>query len=117
SERVLPYYVRATQLATHYRTRYERSSALVFVLPTVAVLVVTFQILFSPRHPDLAFLEVSAMLALLLTIWRSHRARVHHRWISFRYLAERIRSVYFLTLAGLSDQHTKPGDLAYLVGP
>ncbi len=114
---VLDDFVRADHLAGRYQKRYEYFSVAVFVFPAVAVLIVTFQTLFWPEVPRLAILEVIAMLALLGILSYSHRAHVHSRWISFRYLAERLRSAYFLALAGTGDQRTPRASLAYISDP
>ncbi|HEY8043749.1 MAG TPA: hypothetical protein VIF35_05755, partial [Streptosporangiaceae bacterium] len=60
------------------------------------------------------------LLVLVAAPLVSRRLRVLDRWISYRFLAERLRSGYFLALAGTDDQ-TRPGDRrersAYLSDP
>ena len=54
----------------------------------------------------LLFGEVFCLIALLavlaLGLWR----RPSRRWIAYRFLAERLRSAYFLAAAGLDDRST-----------
>ena len=44
----------------------------------------------------------------------NRRWRLHDQWISCRFLAERLRSSYFLALAGTGDQRGRSARLAYL---
>ena len=44
----------------------------------------------------------------------NRRWRLHDQWISSRFLAERLRSSYFLALAGTGDQRGRSARLAYL---
>jgi len=44
------------------------------------------------------------MLGLLLVVVAGRRLRLHDRWISYRFLAERFRSAFFLAAAGLGGR-------------
>ena len=44
----------------------------------------------------------------------NRRLRLHDQWISSRFLAERLRSAYFLALAGTGDRRARSARLAYL---
>jgi hypothetical protein len=59
-------------------------------------------------------IEVVLLLCLLTFPLVNRRRRLHDRWISYRFLAERLRSVYFLTLAGTGDRRERSARLAYL---
>jgi hypothetical protein len=100
---VFPYFIRADILALRYQRRFRWLSLAIFALAAFAVGVVAVQaFLFSgedwglrrgSQPPDPA--------AHPLT---NHRWRLRDRWISSRFLAERLRSSYFLALAGTGDQ-------------
>ena len=44
----------------------------------------------------------------------NRRWRLYDQWISSRFLAERLRSSYFLALAGTGDQRGRSARLTYL---
>jgi hypothetical protein len=47
----------------------------------------------------------------------SRRTRLHSRWIWYRFLAERLRSSYFLAVIGSTDQRRDQSEVAYLDDP
>ncbi len=114
---ILPDFVRADMLAQRYQRAHTRVGALLFMLPVVAVIVVTIQAFFYPKHPIYALIEVATLLGLLGFVFVSHRNRVHNRWISYRFLAERLRSSYFLAVIASSDQRRDRTEVAYLDDP
>jgi len=101
SEWVSPFYVRADLLAMHYQNWYYILSNASFLLAAGAVAAVAGQVLFAPGTPQLAGIEVGLMLILLAGVLVGRRCHFHDRWISYRFLAERFRSAFFLALAGL----------------
>jgi len=114
---ILPDFVRADQLATRYQQWHYRVGFLMFTLPVVAVLTVTIQSFFAPRHPELMLIEVAALLGLLILLGVSRKAQLHSRWISYRFLAERLRSSYFLAIVGSTDQRRERHAVTYLDDP
>jgi hypothetical protein len=78
------------------------------------VAVVAVQANFWPRLDWLAAFEVAFLVTLLLILQMSRRWQLHDQWISCRFLAERLRSSYFLALAGTGDQRGRSARLAYL---
>ena len=100
---VFPYYVRADILALHYQRLFLLLSQLIFGLAAGAVVVVAVQVILSTDDWVVAF-EVFFLLGLLVIFEMSRRFRLHDQWISSRFLAERLRSSYFLALAGTGDQ-------------
>ena len=79
-----------------------------FLAAAAAVVVVTAQVTFAPQQTWITALEVLLLLLLVVTPLVSQRRRLLDRWISYRYLAERLRSGYFLALAGAGDRPTQP---------
>jgi hypothetical protein len=111
---VFPYFVRADILALRYQRRFRRLSWAIFALAALAVAVVAVQANFWPKLNGLAWIEVAFLVGLLLILQMSRRWRLHDQWISCRFLAERLRSSYFLALAGTGDQRGRSARLAYL---
>jgi len=101
---VFPYYVRADILALHYQRWFLGLSQLIFALAAAAVAVVALQVTLWPQYDWVALLEVLCLLGLLVILEMNRRHRLHDQWISSRFLAERLRSSYFLALAGTGDQ-------------
>ncbi len=114
---ILPDFVRADILAERYQHAHTRVGALLFCLPVVAVVVVTIQAFFFSKYPIYALIEVATLLLLVGFVLVSHRNRVHNRWISYRFLAERLRSSYFLAVIASSDQRRDRTEVAYLDDP
>ena len=66
--------------------------------------VVALQVTIWPQHDWVVDFEVFFLGLLLLILGMNRRLRLHDQWISSRFLAERLRSSYFLALAGTGDQ-------------
>ena len=114
---LLPYYVRADAVAVRLQNHFRALSSAIFVLAAAAVSLVAVQVSFLPDLNWLAVFEILLLVGLLAIWWLSRRWRLHERWISYRYLAERLRSSYFLALAGTGDRRDQPARLAYLSDP
>jgi hypothetical protein len=111
---IVPYFVRADVLALRLQRRFRILSAAMFVMAAAAVTIVAVQANFLPTLNWLAGIEVVLLVALLAIPLLSRRSRLHDRWISYRFLAERLRSAYFLALAGTGDRRDRSARLAYL---
>jgi hypothetical protein len=111
---VFPYFIRADILALRYQRRFRRLSRAIFALAALAVAVIAVQANFWPKLNWLASFEVAFLVSLLLILQMNRRWRLHDQWISCRFLAERLRSSYFLALAGTGDQRGRSARLAYL---
>lgn len=111
---MIPYFVRAEILALRHQHRFRLLSSLIFTLAAAAVAVVAIQAIFIPGWHWLAAIEVAFLLILLSILRFNRRWHLRDRWISCRFLAERLRSGYFLALAGTGDRGGRPARLAYL---
>jgi hypothetical protein len=105
----VPFLVRADLLALRLQRRFRHLSTAMFAMAAAAVAVVAVQITFFPEHDWLVSLEVLLLLILLAIPLLRNRMRLHERWTSYRFLAERLRSAYFLALAGTGDSRQQPG--------
>jgi hypothetical protein len=111
---LVPYFARAEILALRHQHRFRLLSSLIFMLAAASITVVAIQATFVPGWHWLAAIEVAFLLILLGILRFNRRLHLRDRWISCRFLAERLRSGYFLTLAGTGDRGSRPARLAYL---
>ena len=101
---IIPYFVRADVLASRLERVFTLTSWAMFLAAAGAVVVVAAQVTFAPHETWIAGLEVLLLLLLVVAPLVSRRRRLLDRWISYRFLAERLRSGYFLALAGAGDR-------------
>jgi hypothetical protein len=105
---VVPYLVRADQVALRYQRRFRWGFALVTVLALLTVGAVACGAAFATTSTDAAKVEFGLLLVVGMTVLLGRRAHLHDRWISSRFLAERLRSACVLAVAGI---RRRPGDL------
>ena len=117
---IVPYFVRADVLATRLERIFRLTNWTMFLAAAAAVVVVAVQVTVWPHLNWIAAAEVALLLLLVAAPLVSRRQRVLDRWISYRFLAERLRSTYFLALAGAGERSGR-GELrersAYLSDP
>jgi hypothetical protein len=101
---LVPFLARADLLAMRVHRRFRNLSTAMFVMAAAAVAVVAVQTNFFPSQDWLVSLEILLLVVLLAIPLLRNRMRLHERWTSYRFLAERLRSAYFLTLAGTGDR-------------
>jgi hypothetical protein len=117
---IIPYFVRADALAARLERIFQLTSWGMFLAAAAAVVVVAIQVTVTPKLTGIAAAEVVLLLLLVTAPLVSRRRRVLDRWISYRFLAERLRSGYFLALVGAGDRTTgssRPERPAYLADP
>jgi SMODS and SLOG-associating 2TM effector domain 1 len=113
---LIPFLVRADLLAVRLQRRFMLVSSAIWVMAAAAVAVVAIQTNFLPGQEWVVAFEVLLLLLLLGIPLMRNRWRFHDRWTSYRFLAERLRSAYFLALAGTGDRG-KPGQAASFSDP
>jgi hypothetical protein len=104
---ITPYFVRADVLATRLERIFRLTNWTMFLAAAAAVVVVAVQVTVWPHLTWIVAGEVVLLVLLVAAPLVSRRVRVLDRWISYRFLAERLRSGYFLALAGAGD---RPGE-------
>lgn len=114
---LVPFLVRADVLAVRLQRRFRYLSMATFAMAALAVAVVAIQINFFPHHEWIVGFEVFLLLVLLTVPLLRNKLRFHDRWTSYRFLAERLRSAYFLALAGTGDRSQPPGQSASFSDP
>ncbi len=102
SEHTSRYFARADTLASRFQRRWFWLTRMLYSLAALAVLIVAAQVLYEPRHERYAWFEFGTLLGVTALLLIAHFSNWHERWISARYLAEQIRSLAFLGLAGVS---------------
>jgi len=101
---LVPFLARADLLAVRVHRLFQNLSTAMFAMAAGAVAVVAVQTNFFPSDYWLVSLEILLLAVLLAIPLLRNRLRLHERWTSYRFLAERLRSAYFLTLAGTGDR-------------
>jgi hypothetical protein len=96
------YFARADALAGQFQRRWFWLTRLLYAFAALAVIIVAAQILYEPRHDRYAWYEFVTLLCVTALLLLAHFSKWHDTWISARYLAEQIRSLTFLALAGIS---------------
>jgi hypothetical protein len=105
---VTPYLVRADQVALRFQTRFRRLFVLAIVLALLAVGTVACGAAFGSVSNATAWFEFGLLVAVGAIVVFGRRSHLHDRWISARFLAERLRSGCMLAVAGV---RRRPGDL------
>jgi hypothetical protein len=95
---------RADLLSSRFQSLYLRLSAMLFTLAAAAVWIVGAQLVFFPQVRFVVAGEVACLVGILAGLEWGRRARLQQRWISARYLAERLRSAFFLALIGADEE-------------
>ena len=111
---IFPYFIRADILALRYQRWFRWLSTAIFALAAAAVVVVAGQANLWPGRDWGPLVEALCLLSLLFVLGINYRMRLQDRWISSRFLAERLRSSYFLALAGTGDGRLRSTRIAYL---
>jgi hypothetical protein len=114
---LVPFLARADFLAERVHRRFRNLSTAMFAMAAAAVAVVAVQTNFFPRQDWLVSLEILLLVVLLAIPLLRSRMRLHERWTSYRFLAERLRSAYFLTLAGTGDRRQQTDQSASFSDP
>ncbi len=102
--RLVPFFVRADVQALRLQRRFRVLSMSTFTMAALAVAIVAVQVSFWPAANWIVGFEVLLLLLLLAIPLLRDRLQLHERWTSYRFLAERLRSAYFLALAGTTDR-------------
>jgi hypothetical protein len=115
---MVPEFVRADQLALIYQRKYTLATRSVLYLAAAAVTVAVGQVLFLPDRLWVILFEVLGMVAILGLWWYGRREAWHEKWRHDRYLAERLRTAIFTTLAGCVPRESRAGNpLPFYRGP
>jgi hypothetical protein len=99
-----PPFLRADILSRRFQLLYLRLSGALFVLAASPVGIVALQLVFFPDVRLAVIGEIACLIAIIGALEWGRRRHVLQRWISTRYLAERLRNALFIALAGGDEQ-------------
>ncbi len=115
---LIPYYVRASVIAKHYQSMFQRAGFYVYLLSTLAIGAVALGILIHSIAPFSYGLEFLMLLLMVTLVFIAHSKKAHNRWIENRFLAERIRSAMFFAACGIEvSSISVPPHLGVAHGP
>jgi hypothetical protein len=101
---MLPAYVRADRLAMGLRRRYDLGLSVILGAGAIGVLSAALHAVRWHETKELLYVEAAALsLVAMVFLWGRWRA-IHPRWLAYRFLAERLRSAFFLGAAGMGPR-------------
>jgi len=109
---LLPLYGKASYLAKKYRNFHTYCGISVYVLAAFAVIIVTTQVLFFSDNPYLILPEILVIIAIIILVQLSNNCEWHRKWLDYRFLAERLRAMSFLSV--LCTPAKQPSEPTYL---
>ena len=113
-EWVAPAFVRATLLARAAQRRFNSLSWLISGLATSAAVALAIGLSFGVGSPVWAWAEAASLIAALSALVAVRRSGFHRKWLSYRVLAERLRSAHFLAPTGADFRRHSRLEAAYL---
>ena len=90
-------FARADHIALRMQRLLLTANRALYSLAVVAVAMSAGEVIFLSGHSNIAWVEFATLAVILLALLAARRGRFVERWLSLRYLAERIRSLAFLT--------------------
>ena len=98
---ITPYLTRADQLALRFQRRFYFWAYAIYLLAFLAAVSVVAQMLFAPDREVLAFPELVCLAGIIVAVLVARRNRYHEKWMIQRFLAERLRSSFYLAVVGV----------------
>jgi hypothetical protein len=118
TEPILHEYVRADLLAAFYQKVHSAAVNGILYSAAIAVTAALVQLMFFPHTPQLILVEVAAMVAVFFCWVFDRGFKWHQKWLHDRYLAERLRTALFTTVAGIRPDTGVGGNpLPFYRGP
>jgi hypothetical protein len=99
-------FLRATLLAERYQSWFVRATWLMSTLATGAAASLAMSVIQKDGSTIWGWTEVACLVALVGVFASIHRRGLHRRWLSYRLLAERFRSAYFIAPTGIDFRGT-----------
>ena len=110
---IAPYYLRATLLAAKYQKCFIWSARAITLLAIIAAVMLGVHLTLN-KNSAWGWAEVGSLVAVTLIFVIVRELEFHDRWISYRFLAERLRSARFLIPAGVDLQLPRTTVAAYI---
>lgn len=93
-------FVRATVLAERWQRRFRRAATVITMLATMAASMLALGLSYGRESEGWSSAEAAFFFLALIGLLVVRRYEFHRRWLSYRVLAERLRSAYFLAPTG-----------------
>ncbi|HEX6689377.1 MAG TPA: hypothetical protein VF085_12055 [Solirubrobacterales bacterium] len=93
-------FVRATTLAKRWRWRFQWTARLITLFATAAAVMLAIGLSFGKESEGWAWAEAAFFSGALLSLVVVRRVGFHRRWLTYRVLAEHLRSASFLAPTG-----------------
>ena len=109
-------FVRAAILADRYESRFAAATWLMWGLATGAAASLGLSAALGHPSKVLAWAEVGCLVAVMAVFAAARRLGLHRRWLSYRLLAERFRSAYFIAPTGIDFRRTGGLEAVFVEG-
>ena len=100
-EILLPFQVKASEIAESCQGSYHRAGTRVYILSALAVLSVAVGTVFPEWSAHSYLVEFLLLLIALGVILTTNKFKAHINWLEYRFLAERLRSASILAVCGV----------------
>jgi hypothetical protein len=101
-QHIAPYWRAADHAALTFQSHFRLIGRLQYLLSAAAVVIVASQIVFD-LNPRIVWGEFSTLVLLVAILVYARVKKPLEKWISSRYLAERLRSSLYLSMASIVD--------------
>ncbi|MEI8007341.1 MAG: hypothetical protein WCI48_14140 [Bacteroidota bacterium] len=95
---ILPHFAKADYLALRYQKIHIRAAIWLYRLAAISVAIGVLQTLYAPDQTRWIALEIIALLGAVFLFRLSLIENWHEKWLNYRHLAERLRSLIFNSL-------------------
>ncbi len=109
-------FVRAAVLADRYESLFTGATWLMWLLATGAAACLGAGAAFNHESTILPWVEVGCLLALMGVFFAARKLGFHRHWLSYRLLAERLRSAYFIAPTGIDFRRTGGLEAVFVEG-
>ncbi|MGC1815854.1 MAG: hypothetical protein WA696_17085 [Solirubrobacterales bacterium] len=94
-------FMRATLLSARWQKRFRWSSWLIFLFAMAAAVMLAISLSFGEGSTSWHWAEAAFLVLALTALFIVRSVGFHRRWLSYRVLAERLRSAYYLAPTGV----------------
>jgi hypothetical protein len=101
SQNILPLFAMAEKKASRFQKLFFKAGKTAFLCSFLASASVALGVVFFHAHWLFFGLELLFLITALATIKHAEHIRSHKSWLTYRYLAERLRTALFLAICGI----------------
>lgn len=102
-----PFFLRSSLLAARWQSRFMWSARLISLLAIVSAFMLAVSVTLDESRAW-HWAEAAAFMAIVVVLGVVRRLGFHRRWLTYRFLAERLRSAHYLAIADVDFRRT-PG--------